>query len=91
MGHWQVSLEIVVALVGRVLSPRARGQLQVLALGAHIGGQRAIAVNLSLSAPDQFLAGAAVVLGKGVDIQWRVAASQLTKRNWLTIYESPIQ
>lgn len=91
MGHWQASLEVGVAPVGLVLSARARRQLQVLALGAHIGIQRAVAVNPGLSAPDQFLAGAAVVPGKGVDIQRRVVASRLTKRNRLTINENPIQ
>lgn len=85
-GHGQDALQVVLALAGRVLAARAQRQLQAIALGAQVGGQRAIiAINACVGAPYQLFTGGAVVHGKGVDVQRHVAAGQLSKVNRLAI------
>lgn len=81
----QHTFKVVLALGCRMLGARAQGQLQAKASGAQVSGQWAVAVYPGIGATHQLFGGAAVVHGKGVDVQGRVAAGQRPKGNGLTL------
>jgi hypothetical protein len=75
-GHWQGALKVVFALGCRVLDTRAQCQFQAVAQASQVRSKRAVAINAGVSAPNQFLLGAPVVHGKGIQIHRCVATEQ---------------
>jgi hypothetical protein len=67
-----------------MLGARAQGQLQAKALRAQVSGQRAVAIDPGVGAPDMLFGGAAVVHSEGVHIQRQVATGQQTEVDGFT-------
>jgi hypothetical protein len=87
----QHMLEVVGGFEGRVLGARAQGELEAVALGAEVGGQRTEAIDAGVGASYALPGGVAVVHGEGVDVDRAVASGEQAEVDGPTLQAQPEQ